>query len=125
MHLVSPPVLIQQPVNKVDKVYSSVTFECKVQGYGRINVEWRKVGSPLPNTATVSNNYVTNGVCSILKITKLVGYYGGMYYCVAINLAGQTTSKHAEMSVQGKSDTFIFFYCSSYNINILLLFVDM
>ena len=54
----------------------------------------------------MSNNNVTNGVCSTLKITKLVGYYGGIYYCVAINLAGQTTSKHARMSVQGKSDTF-------------------
>ena len=76
-------------------------FECKVQGYGYINVEWRKLGSALPNTAIVNNTISTNGVSSILKITNVVGYYGGLYCCVAINTAGQTTSVYANLSVQG------------------------
>ena len=105
-HLVSPPVIIKQPTDEVAEIYSSIALECKVQGYGHINVEWRKHGSPLPSTATVSNTNITNGVCSILKITKIVGYYGGMYYCTAINIGGQNMSKHAKMSVQGNSDAF-------------------
>ena len=106
MHLVSSPVIIKQPTNEAAEIYSSITLECKVEGYGYINVEWRKLGSPLPSTATVRNINVKNGICSTLKITKIVGYYGGMYYCVAINIAGQTASKHAKISVQGTSDTF-------------------
>ena len=76
-------------------------FECKVQGYGYINVEWRKLGSALPNTAVVNNTISTNGVSSILEIANVVGYYGGLYCCVAINIAGQTTSIYANLSVQG------------------------
>ena len=91
-----------------------------VQGYGNINVEWRKLGSPLPSTAAVSNTNVTNGAYSTLKITKIVGYYGGMYYCAAVNIAGRTISKHAKMSVQGNSDAFTAFLLY-YNIVIVLL----
>jgi len=43
-----------------------------------------------------------NGVISILNITNIAGYYGGMYCCVATNKAGQTISKYAKLSVQGK-----------------------
>ena len=106
MHLVSSPVIIKQPTDEAAEIYSSITLECKVEGYGYINVEWRKLSSPLPSTAAVRNINVENGICSTLKITKIVGYYGGMYYCVAINIAGQTASKHAKISVQGTSDTF-------------------
>ena len=102
--LVSPPIIIKQPTDEVAEVYSSITLECKVQGYGYINVEWKKLGAPLPNTAVVSNNTFTNEVSSILKITKIVGVYDGMYCCVASNIAGQTTTKYAKLSVNGKPD---------------------
>ena len=103
-HLVSPPVIIKQPTDEGAEVYSSITLECMVQGYGHINVEWRKLGAPLPNTVTVRNTNFTYGVSSILKIEKIVGFYGGMYSCVASNVAGQTTTKYAKLSVNGKSD---------------------
>ena len=110
LHLVSPPVMIKQPTAEVAEVYSSITLECKVQGYGPISIEWRRLASPLPSTAAVNSTNFTNGVCSVLKITKIVGYYGGMYYCVASNIAGHTTSMHVKVSVQGKSDTFIVYF---------------
>ena len=50
----------------------------------------------------MSNTNATNGVSSILKITQITGYYDGMYSCVAVNIAGQTTSKYAKLSVEGK-----------------------
>ena len=100
-HLVSPPVIRKQPTDEVAEVYSSITFECEVQGYGNITVHWRKLGSSLPKTAVVGNNKSTNGVTSTLKITKVVGYYAGTYCCVANNIAGQTTSKYANLSVKG------------------------
>ena len=101
-HLVSPPVIIKQPTDEVVGVYSSITFGCKVQGYGYIDVQWRKLGSALPITAVVSNTKFTNEVSSIIKIMNSVGYHGGMYYCVAVNIAGQTSSIYAKLSVQGK-----------------------
>ena len=97
-------MIIKQPTNEVAEVYTSITLECKVQGYGHINVEWRKLGAPLPNTAVVSNSTLTNGVSSTLKIIKIVGVYDGMYSCVASNVAGQTTTKYAKLSVNGKPD---------------------
>ena len=100
-HLVSRPVIVKQPKDEVVGVYSSITLECKVQGYGHINVKWRKLGSPLPKTAIVSNNKLKNGVSSTLKITNVVGYYDGKYCCVANNIAGETTSKYANLSVKG------------------------
>ena len=109
--LVSPPVMIKHPKPEMATVCSSITFTCKVEGYGHINVEWRKLGSALPITATVSNTNFTNGVSSILKITNMVGYYTGMYYCVASNQAGQTTSKYAKLSVKGES----FNFCDTIN----------
>ena len=54
----------------------------------------------------MSNTNATNGVFSILKILKISGYYDGMYCCVAINIAGETTSKYANLSVKGKLDAF-------------------
>ena len=55
----------------------------------------------------MNNTNVTNGVSSILKISKIAGYYDGLYCCVASSIAGQTISKYAKMSVKGKFDTFI------------------
>ena len=91
-------------------MYSSITLECTVQGYGHINVNWRKLGAPFPNTAVVNNSNFTDGVSSILKITNAVGYHDGTYCCVAKNIAGQTTSKYAKLSVKGKPDTFGYSY---------------
>ena len=105
--LVSPPVIVKQPMDELAEIYSVITLECKVQGYGHMNVEWRKLGYPLPITASVTNGNFINGVYSILKITNVVGYYNGKYCCVVNNVAGQTTSKYAKLSVTGESDTFI------------------
>ena len=106
-HLVSPPVIIKQPTDEVVGVYSSIALECEVQGYGHINIKWRKLGSPLPNTAVTSNTISTNGIHSVLKITNTVGYYNGTYCCVANNIAGQTTSKYVKLSVKGKPNAFV------------------
>ena len=103
--LASPPVFIQHPISRTVEAFSSVMFECKVQGYGYINIEWRKFGFDLPRTANINNINSTNEVISVLNITSTVGYYSGQYYCIATNSAGQTAvSLYANLSVQGKLD---------------------
>ena len=51
----------------------------------------------------MNNTVSTYGVSSTLEITNVVGYYSGMYCCVAINIAGKTTSVYGNLSVKGKS----------------------
>ena len=99
-------MIVTQPTDEVVEVFSSVMLECKAQGYGQLNVEWRKLGSPLPSRAVVNNTNVTNGIYSILKITNVIGYYDGMYCCDVNNIAGQVNSKYAKLSVKGKSDDY-------------------
>ena len=100
-HLVSPPIITKQPTDKLAGVYSTITFECKVQGYGYINVTWTKHESAFLKASIVKNNKLINGVSSTLTITNTAAYYGGMYCCVATNKGGQATSEHAKLSVQG------------------------
>ena len=59
----------------------------------------------------MSSTNFTKGVSSILKIANVVGYYDGMYCCVANNMGGQTTSMYAKLSVKGKHDTCYIYMC--------------
>ena len=98
---VSPPKIIKQPSRANVQYYSTVTFTCTVEAFGYTTVVWRKVGSILPISATVKNTPSLNEVSSILTITGVAGYYGGFYYCIAMNQAGSTLSNNAELIVQG------------------------
>jgi len=98
---VSPPKVIKQPRNVKAQFYSAVTFECTVEAFGYTTVIWRKVDSILPITATVKNTLSLNQVTSVLRITGVAAYYGGLYYCIAMNQVGSTPSNHAELIVQG------------------------
>ena len=100
-HLVSPPIITKQPTDKVVGVFSTITFECKVQGYGYIKIEWKKHRSALPKASFVKKNKLINGVSSTLTITNTAGYYGGMYWCVANNKGGRAISNYTKLSVQG------------------------
>ena len=72
-----------------------------MEAFGYATVTWRKVDSILPITATVTNTLSLNQVTSVLTITGVAGYYGGLYYCIAMNQVGSTPSKHAKLIVQG------------------------
>ena len=98
---VSPPKFLKHPSRANVQFFSSVTFKCTVETFGYATVVWRKVGSILPITAIVKNTSSLNGVTSVLTITGVAGYYGGLYYCISMNQAGSTPSNHAELIVQG------------------------
>jgi len=55
----------------------------------------------MPITALVSETKSLNDVSSVLKITEVVGYYSGQYYCIAENEAGKVISQTANLHVQG------------------------
>ena len=97
----SPPKIIQQPSGANVQYFSTVKFNCTVETFGYSTIVWRKVGSLLPITATVNNTSSVNEITSVLTITRVAGYYGGLYYCITTNQAGSTVSNHAELNVQG------------------------
>ena len=100
--VVSPPLIIKQPASTTVEPFGRVMFECRVQTVGKTSIVWEKDQSSLPVTAAIDNITSLNEVTSILTITGVNGFYRGFYYCIAKNKAGQTMSRYASLSVQGK-----------------------
>ena len=84
-------------------VYESVSFKCSAHGFGEIKIIWKRINHNMPITAVLSEEKSLNGISSILKITKSVGYYSGQYYCVAESKAGKAASQIANLHVQGNN----------------------
>ena len=58
----------------------------------------------MPVTAEITEGKSLNGIWSVLKITKSVGYYSGQYYCIAENKVGKVISQTASLHVQGYNE---------------------
>ena len=101
-NVVSSPKIILQPndTNATVNVCNLALFTCAASGFGVIKVTWERVNYTLPITGDVTEKRSLNEVSSTLKISKIVGYYSGQYYCVAENEAGKATSQTANLRVQ-------------------------
>ena len=97
----SPPDVILHPSSVTVSATGKAVFQCVVKGYGNIMVEWRKLDSRLPITATINNIKSLNTVTSTLEIKESIGYYKGSYYCSASNGAGVVNSTVAFLNVSG------------------------
>ena len=97
-----------QPEDVKVTVCKSATFSCVARGFGLIQIVWKRVKYSLPITADVTEERSLNEVSSMLKITKIDGYYSGQYYCVAENEAGKVTSQTANLHVQSNINICIF-----------------
>ena len=64
-------------------VYKSASFTCTVCGFGLMKVIWKRINCSLPITSHVTAERSFNKLSSTLKISDIVGYYSGQYYCVA------------------------------------------
>ena len=71
----------------------------------------------MPVTAEVTEIKSLNGISSILKITKTVGYYSGLYYCIAENKVGNVTSQTANLHVQGYNACCALCLCTQCNMH--------
>jgi len=78
-------------------------FRCSGKGYGDKQVTWSKVeSSKLPATAVTTQYNTSDEIISTLKITGIIGYYKGYYYCSIKNSAGIQHSRHAYLNVSCK-----------------------
>ena len=80
---------------------NSVSFKCTAQGFGELKLVWKRVKHNMPIRAKMTEVKSLNKITSILKITKIAGYYSGQYYCVAENEVGKVVSRIARLSIQG------------------------
>ena len=71
----------------------------------------------MPVTAKVYRGKLLNGIQSVLKISKTVGYYSGQYYCVAENKVGKAISQTANLHVQGYNACCTLCLCSHCNMH--------
>lgn len=103
--VVDPPKIVTDPISVMVNVCSEATFQCSATGYGKIIITWNKLHDDLPElpeTSEVSNSSSGNEVTSFLKITNMVWYYKGIYFCTVKNSAGEVNSKMADLRVSGK-----------------------
>ena len=105
-----PKVSIDPNSSLVDTC-SEAVFKCTVNGFGKINVTWRKVDDEFPETADVITTDLLNQRISTLTIRKMVWYFKGIYYCVASNSAGEVNSSLAYLNVTGNDN---FTHCKLY-----------
>jgi len=98
---VSLPTIVKQPDDEHVTIHKSATFYCIAHGFRLKKILWKRIKQNLPITAVVKEEKSLNTISSILKITEIVGYYSGQYYCVVENEAGKVTSQIANLHVQG------------------------
>ena len=99
----SLPTISEQPSDMNITVYKSVSFKCTAIGFQLLNIVWKRVEDNMPITAVVTENKSLNSISSILRITEVVGYYSGQYYCIVENEVGKVTSQTANLLVQGNN----------------------
>ena len=96
----SSPTITKQPDDVNVTVYNSASFVCTACGYGSLKIVWKRVNYTLPITADVTEEESLNQFTSTLRISEIVGYYSGQYYCIAENKAGKVISQVADLHVQ-------------------------
>ena len=100
---VSLLTISEQPNNMNINFYESVSFKCSASGFGVLKIVWKRIEHNMPLTE-VTEEKSLNKITSILKITKVIGYYSGQYYCVAENEVGEVISQTAHLHVQGNTN---------------------
>ena len=113
------PTISEQPNNMTINVYESVSFKCTANGFGVLKIVWKRVKHNMPVTAEVTEETSLNNITSILKITKIVGYYSGQYYCITESEVGEVISGIANLYVQG-NNMLLSMYVYSYYIFVML-----
>ena len=97
-HIVVPrPVIDTHPVNATVKALASVTFTCSVSNVNEVTYSWRhRNNGDIPSIRSRGQNTNT------LTITRVIPPDEGMYYCIATNDGGSTSSRSASLTVDGE-----------------------
>ena len=84
------------PINSKVKALTSVTFTCSASHVNGVTYSWHRTNGDIPSTRSRGQNTNT------LTITRSIPPDEGMYYCIATNDGGSTSSRSASLTVDGE-----------------------
>ena len=98
LFLVPKPVIDNHPMNAKVKALTSAIFVCLANNVNGINYSysWHRTNGDIPSTRSRGQNTNT------LTITRAIPPDEGMYYCIATNDGGSTSSRSASLTVDGE-----------------------
>ena len=96
--LVPKPVIKTHPVSSKVKALTRASFTCSVSNINGMthSYSWHRNNSDIPSTRSRGQNTNT------LTITRAIPPDEGMYYCIATNDGGSTSSRSASLTVDGE-----------------------
>ena len=92
--VVFKPVINTHPMNSKVKALTSVTFICSASNSNGVTYSWHRINGDIPSTRSRGQNTNT------LTITRAIPPDEGMYYCIATNDGGSTSSRSASLTVR-------------------------
>ena len=84
------------PVNLTIKALMNARFTCSASKVNGVTYSWYRNNGDIPSTRSRGQNTNT------LTITRAIPPDEGMYYCIATNDGGSTSSRSASLAVDGK-----------------------
>ena len=86
------------PVNNSVKALTRATFACSASNINGVThlYSWHRNNGDIPSTRSTGQN------TSTLTITRAIPSDEGMYYCIATNDGGSTSSRSASLTVDGE-----------------------
>ena len=86
------------PVSSKVKALTNVTFTCSASDVNRVtySYSWHR------NNGNISSNRSRGQNTNTLTITRVIPSDEGMYYCIATNDGGSTSSRSASLIVDGE-----------------------
>ena len=91
-----PPVITQQPVDKIITLlsnYTNVSLTCEADEVSSYN--WEKQNGAIPSDSTGVNT-------NTLTLINLQPEDTGKYRCVATNIVGRSESNYAAITISGR-----------------------
>ena len=83
-------------MNSNVKALTSVTFICSASNSNGVTYSWHRNNGDIPSTRSRGQNTNT------LTFTRAIPPDEGMYYCIATNDGGSTSSRSASLTVNGE-----------------------
>ena len=84
------------PINSKVKALTRVTFTCSASDVKGVTYSWHRTNGDIPRTRSRGQNTNT------FTITRAIPPDEGMYYCIATNDGGSTSSRSASLTVDGE-----------------------
>lgn len=84
------------PVNYTVKALTNARFTCSASKVKGVTYSWHRTNGDIPSARSRGQNTNT------LIITRAIPPDEGMYYCIATNDGGSTSSRSASLAVDGE-----------------------